>query len=153
MHTSCGNRSFGKVRLQKLQLHIIYCFANGNTGNKRFANGETGEFQKKGEKNMPKKTEAPQEAAAESTAEKRDYSLRRWMPPNKRAKGYAEERKAKVHQRGPKEGQELSEYDKGLRSGYLLAQSDSAEFYKYQQAIDEGKSVQEAREISWRKGK
>lgn len=97
---------------------------------------------------MPKKTEAPQETVAESTAEKRDYSLRRWMPPNKRAKGYAEERKAKVHQRGPKEGQELSEYDKGLRSGYLLAQSDSAGLYKYKKAIDEGKSVQEAREIS-----
>ena len=102
--------------MQKLQLYIIYRFANGNTGNKRCAIGDTGEFQKKGEKNMPKKTEAPQEAAAGSTAEKRDYSLRRWMPPNKRAKGYAEERKAKVHQRGPKEGQELSGAERQRRA-------------------------------------
>ena len=97
---------------------------------------------------MPKKTEAPQEAAAESTAEKRDYSLRRWMPPNKRAKGYAEERKAKVHQRGPKEGQELSEYDKGLRSGYLLSQNDNAGMYKYGQARDAGFPKKEAGELS-----
>ena len=32
--------------------------------------------------------------------------------PRIRAKGYAEERKAKVHQRGEKEGQELTEYEK-----------------------------------------
>ena len=43
---------------------------------------------------------------------------RRWFVPNKRAASYAEERKAKVHQRGAKEGQELTEYEKGLRSGY-----------------------------------
>ena len=32
---------------------------------------------------------------------------RRWSVPSKRAKGYAEERKAKVHQHGPKVGKEL----------------------------------------------
>lgn len=103
---------------------------------------------------MPKKTEVmTQPEAVESAPAQRDYSVRRWMIPNKRAKGYAEERKAKVHQRGAKEGQELSEYDKGLRSGYLLAQSDSAGLFKYKRALSEGKSKEEAREISQRKGK
>ena len=58
----------------------------------------------------------------------------RWMMPHKRAKGYAQERKAKVHQRGKKEGQDLSEYDKGFRSGYLFCQTDHAEAYKWSQA-------------------
>ena len=43
---------------------------------------------------------------------------RRWSVPSKRAKGYAEERKAKVHMRGPKEGKELTDYEAGMRSGY-----------------------------------
>ena len=42
---------------------------------------------------------------------------RRWSVPSKRAKGYAEERKAKVHQHGPKEGKELTDYEVGLSSG------------------------------------
>ena len=83
----------------------------------------------------------------------RDYSQRRWMKPSKRAQGYAAERKAAVHQRGAKVGEPLSEYDKGIRSGYLLAQSDSAGMYKYKQARAAGKSKQEAAEISRRKGK
>lgn len=58
-----------------------------------------------------------------------------------------------MYQRGPKEGQELSEYDKGLRSGYLLARSDEAGMYKYKKALNEGKSKEEARAISRRKGK
>ena len=82
-----------------------------------------------------------------------DNTQRRWFHPGKRAAGYAAERKAKVHQRGPKEGLELSEYDKGVRSGYLLARSDEAGMYKYKKALNEGKSVQEARTISRRKGK
>jgi hypothetical protein len=53
--------------------------------------------------------------------------------PNKRAKGYAEERKAQVHMRGEKEGLPLDDYNKGLRSGYLLAQSDHTELYWYKQ--------------------
>lgn len=90
-----------------------------------------------------------------SGAEKpaRDYSQRRWMKPSKRAKGYAEERRAKVHQRGEKEGQELSEYDKGIRSGYLLCQSDHAGMYKFKKALGEGKSLEEATAISRKKGK
>ena len=72
----------------------------------------------------------------------------RWFRPRIRAKGYAEERKAKVHQRGEKEGQELTEYEKGLRSGYLLSQSDHAGQYKYGQARDAGFSKSEAGELS-----
>lgn len=78
---------------------------------------------------------------------------RRWFVPSKRAKGYAEERKAKVHQRGQKEGQELTEYEKGLRSGYLQCQSDHAGVYKYKKALAEGKTKDEAKAISRQKGK
>ena len=78
---------------------------------------------------------------------------RKWMTPSKRAKGYAEERKAKVHMRGANEGNELDDYNKGLRSGYLLCQSDHAGAYKYHEAIKAGKSKEEARKISKKKGK
>ena len=40
------------------------------------------------------------------------YNKRRWAIPSKRAKGYAEERKAKVHMHGPKEGKELVRPDR-----------------------------------------
>ena len=80
------------------------------------------------------------------------YNRRRWAIPTTRAKGYASERKAKVHQHGPKEGKELTDYEAGIRSGYLQAQSDHAGLYKYKKALAEGKSKQEAREISQRKG-
>ena len=54
----------------------------------------------------------------------KDYNTeRRWSIPSKRAKSYAEERKAKVHQHGEKEGKELTDYEAGMRSGYLQAQS------------------------------
>lgn len=82
-----------------------------------------------------------------------NYSERKWLVPSKRAKGYAEERKLKVHKFGKKQGEELTEYDKGIRSGYLLCQSDHAGMYKFKKALDEGKDVKEAREISKRKGK
>ena len=78
---------------------------------------------------------------------------RRWLIPNRRAKGYAEERKAKVHQRGQKEGKELTDYEAGLRSGYLQCQSDHAGLYKYKTALSEGKSKAEAKRISRQKGK
>ena len=81
------------------------------------------------------------------------YNQRRWAVPKNRAKNYAAERKAKVHQRGPKEGRELTDYEAGIRSGYLQCQTDHAGIYKYKKAISEGKSKQEAREISQRKGK
>ena len=75
-------------------------------------------------------------------------NVRRWFVPNKRAKNYAEERKAKVHQRGQKEGKELTDYEAGLRSGYLQCQSDHAGIYKYTKALSEGKSKTEAKKIS-----
>lgn len=60
---------------------------------------------------MAKKAES---VAEPSENKKRDYSKRRWMIPSKRAKGYAEERKKGVHMRGEKNGEELSDFDKGL---------------------------------------
>ena len=81
------------------------------------------------------------------------YDERRWTVPSKRAKSYAEERKAKVHQHGPKEGKELTDYEAGMRSGYLQCQSDHAGMYKYKKALAEGKSKAEAKRISRQKGK
>lgn len=65
----------------------------------------------------------------------------------------ADERKAKVHQRGQKEGQPLTDYEAGMRSGYLQCQSDHAGIYKYKKARSEGKSKEEAARISRQKGK
>lgn len=78
---------------------------------------------------------------------------RRWSIPNKRADSYAKERKAKVHQHGQKEGKELTDYEAGMRSGYLQCQSDHAGLYKYKKAIGEGKTKDEAKKISRMKGK
>ena len=84
----------------------------------------------------------------------KDYnSERRWTVPNKRAKGYAADRKAKVHTYGPNEGKELTEYQLGLRSGYLQAQSDHTGMFKYKKALEEGKTKAEARRISREKKK
>lgn len=103
------------------------------------------------DKNKP--TAAPATPAAPAEGQHRNYNERRWMKPSKRAEGYAKDRRAKVHTYGPKEGQELTEYDKGIRSGYLLAQSDHAGMYKYKKARAEGKSKEEAAAISRMKGK
>ena len=80
------------------------------------------------------------------------FKERRWLVPNKRAKSYAEERKAKVHQHGPKEGKELTDDEAGMRSGYLQCQSDHAGLFKYKKALSEGKSKAEAKKISKIKG-
>ena len=90
---------------------------------------------------MPDKANNNQNAAAKPSKYQRDG---RWFKPRIRAKGYAEERKSGVHQRGEKEGQELTEYEKGLRSGYLLSQNDNAGMYKYGQARDAGFPKKEA---------
>ena len=71
---------------------------------------------------------------------------RRWSVPSKRAKGYASEH-------GPKIGKELTDYEAGLRSGYLQAQSDHAGLFKYKKALGEGKSKAEAKKISRTIGK
>jgi len=84
----------------------------------------------------------------------KDYNKeRRWSVPSKRAKGYAEERKAKVHKWGQKEGKELTDYEAGIRSGYLQCQGDHSGIYKYKKALAEGKTKAEAKAISQRKGK
>lgn len=76
------------------------------------------------------------------------YSQRRWVKPTKRAESYAKERKAKIHQHGPKEGKELTDYEAGIRSGYLQCQTDHAGLYKYKTAMDAGMTKAEARIIS-----
>ena len=81
------------------------------------------------------------------------YNKRRWSVPSKRAKGYATDRKAKVHTYGPKDGKPLTDYEAGIRSGYLQAQSDHAGMYKYKKALSEGKSKSEAKAISQKKAK
>ena len=73
---------------------------------------------------------------------------RRWLVPNKRAKSFAEERKNKVHMHGQKEGNELSDFEAGLRSGYLMCQSDHAGLFKYKDALKAGKSKSEAKALS-----
>ena len=89
---------------------------------------------------------------AEDLPKVRDFSKRRWTTPHFRAQRFAEERKLRVHKVGPKKGQELDDYNKGLRSGYLLCQSDHAGRYRYDQAIAEGKSKTEALEYSFKRG-
>lgn len=83
-------------------------------------------------------------AKSNATSGGNKYNQRRWAVPTKRAKNYAAERKAKVHQRGPKEGRELTDYEAGIRSGYLQCQTDHAGLFKYKKAISEGKSKAEA---------
>lgn len=126
------------ARYYTYNLIFSYRFANGNTGTERCANGDTGKFIKK------------QEAYIVANSK---YNKRRWSVPSKRAKGYAADRKAKVHTYGPKEGKELTDFEAGIRSGYLQAQSDHAGMYKYKKALDEGKSKKEARDISQARGK
>ena len=82
----------------------------------------------------------------------KEVKERRWFSPNKRAKGYAEERKLGVHKRGPKKDQPLDDYNKGVRSGYMLAQSDNAGMYRYSQARKAGYTKEQAAEFSRQKG-
>lgn len=79
--------------------------------------------------------------------------IRKWMRPSKRAKGYAEERKDNQHKRGDKKGEELDDYNKGLRSGYLLCQSDHAGSYIYDKVLDETKDKDKAAAASQSIGK
>ena len=98
---------------------------------------------------------AKREGTADAAVPKENkYRDGRWTVPSKRAKGYAADRKAKVHTYGPKEGKELTEFEAGMRSGYLQAQTDHAGMYKYKKALSEGKSKEEARKLSrnpWKK--
>ena len=73
---------------------------------------------------------------------------RRWLVPNKRAKSFAEERKNKVHMHGEKDGKELTDFEAGLRSGYLMCQSDHAGLFKYKDALNKGKTKAEAKALA-----
>lgn len=77
---------------------------------------------------------------------------RKWLKPKTRAAGYAEERKKGIHERGPKKNQPLDDYNKGLRSGYMLAQSDNAGSYRYKMAMNAGLTKQQAQKFSREKG-
>ncbi len=102
-------------------------------------------------KNQEDTKVAKKETTTSSNASK--YNERRWSIPSKRAKGYAQDRKEKVHTYGKKEGKQLTDFEAGIRSGYLQCQSDHAGLYKYKKALAEGKSKQEARDISRKKSK
>ena len=58
-----------------------------------------------------------------------------------------------MHQHGAKEGKELTDYEAGMRSGYLQCQSDHAGLFKYKKALSEGKSKSEAKKFSRKIGK
>ena len=92
---------------------------------------------------MAKAIEKKPEASGENK-----YAQRRWVKPKLRAASYASERKAKKHEHGPKKDKDLTDYEAGIRSGYLQCQTDHAGLYKYKKAINEGKSKEEARIIS-----
>ncbi len=50
-------------------------------------------------------------------------------------------------------GQELTDYEAGLRSGYLQCQSDHAGLFRYKDALGRGLSKSEAKAYSKQKGK
>ena len=76
------------------------------------------------------------------------YRDGRWSVPSRRAKGYAADRKARVHTYGPKKGKELTQFEAGMRSGYLQCQTDHAGIFKFKKAIYEGKTKEEAAKLS-----
>ena len=57
-----------------------------------------------------------------------------------------------MHMHGQKEGKPLSEYEAGLRSGYLQCQSDHAGLFRYKQAMDAGLTKAQAKKYSREKG-
>lgn len=108
--------------------YFYFRLANGNTGKQRDAASKIKSYG--------------------GTMANNKYRDGRWSVPGKRAKGYAEERKAKVHKWGDKEGKELTDYEAGMRSGYLQCQRDHGGMFKYGQARDAGFSKQEAGAMS-----
>ena len=91
-------------------------------------------------------------AASNDSGKNKYGGERRWTKPSKRAKSYADERKAKVHQHGDKEGKQLTDYESGIRSGYLQCQSDHAGMFRYKQALEAGLSKEEAVKFSRERG-
>ena len=92
-----------------------------------------------------KKAEQP--AAAEAPKENK-YRDGRWTTPSKRAKGYAEDRKARVHTYGPKLGKQLTDFEAGMRSGYLQCQTDHSGIYKFKTNVPSSRTVSRTRRCS-----
>ncbi len=101
------------------------------------------------------KNETPTEEkpVAPTTDSSDKYNTRRWTLPSKRAAGYAQDRKKKMHTYGPKEGKPLTDFEAGLRSGYLQCQSDHTGIYRLKEAYAKGMSKEEAIKYSRQKGK
>ena len=98
-----------------------------------------------------KKKDMPETSPAEDKSSK--YNKRRWFSPQKRAKGYADDLRERVHTYGKKEGQELTDKEACVRIGYLQAQNDNAGMHIYTKALKDGKDVKEARRLSRIKNK
>ena len=79
-------------------------------------------------------------------------SLRNWKNPKKRSQQYVDELRVKKHLKGKKKDKSLTDFEAGLRAGYLQRQSDGAGMYKYSEALKNGKSNSEALAISKTKG-
>lgn len=77
-----------------------------------------------------------------------NYDRKSWSIPSRRAKGYADDRKAKVHTYGPNQGQQLKENQLSFRSGYLQCQNDHSSYFKYTQAKNAGFSKTECAELA-----
>jgi len=73
------------------------------------------------------------------------YKKRRWSVPSKRAKKYVADRLAKVHTAGPKEGKPLTDFEAGIRSGYLQCQSDHAGIWRYKKQKEAEKAAKETK--------
>lgn len=91
--------------------------------------------------------------AKESKVQNEQPRVRRWLSPNKRASGYASELKAKVHQRGPKEGKPLTDFEAGVRVGSLQMRNDEIGQWKYKKALNDGLSKADAKKYSREIGK
>lgn len=102
--------------------------------------------------NKPNKpTEVKPEVKPESNNSDK-YNVRRWTLPSKRAAGYANDRRAKVHTYGPKEGKPLTDFEAGMRSGYLQCQSDHTGIFRLKEAFAHGLTKEQAKEYSRQKG-
>ena len=71
-----------------------------------------------------------------------------WRLTSRRAADYAEQYKLGVHIGGKKDGQELTEAEKGTMRGYFQCLSDQAGAYKYNKAKGVGANKDEAAEYS-----
>lgn len=94
-------------------------------------------------------------ATVVSGTEKREYdnTKRYWMKPSKRAGYYVADLKAGKIMGGKKAGQELSEYDKGRRHGYLQCQNDQTGMSKYRTMYEYSNNKEAAEEFSRSKEK